>query len=226
MKMTSGKYLAGVALIVVGLGFLLQQTGLWNFGDFLSTWWPLGIILVGVFQFSKKTISPVAGITIIAVGVILQLRRFDFIPAGFKNAFWPIILIVIGVAIVYSKTRDSDALVPEESDDFLKHFVAFAGLETRNNSLNFQGGSVTALFGGAEIDLSNSKMVNDSALELNAIFGGVDIKVPKEWKVIASGLPLFGGWDNKTTVNTTDLQQAPVLKVKCFAMFGGIEIKN
>jgi hypothetical protein len=48
--------------------------------------------------------------------------------------------------------------------------------------------------------------------------------VPDDWKVVISGIPLFGGWDNKTKVNTND--NSPILRIKCTVAFGGLDITN
>jgi len=40
-----------------------------------------------------------------------------------------------------------------------------------------------------------------------------------------SGLPIFGGWDNKTR-RKGDAGDGPTLTVRCVAAFGGIELHN
>lgn len=224
--MTSRRYLAGVLLIVVGLGFLLQQAGFWSFGKFISMWWPMIIVFAGAYQLTKRTVSPVAGMSVLAIGILLQLKRFPFIPPGLKNVFWPLLLVGIGLAIIFSKSEKGEFNGHLDNDDFIDHFVAFSGLKTKNRSLNFKGGSTTVLFGGAEIDLLDAKMVTDVSVSLNAIFGGIDIIVPGDWKVVATGLPLFGSWENKTDLSQSNEGKLPVLRVKCLALFGGVEIKN
>ena len=63
----------------------------------------------------------------------------------------------------------------------------------------------------------------EAYVELTAMFGGINLLVPQDWKVEVTGIPIFGGWENKTILNTNP--DAPVLKVKCFVAFGGIEVK-
>jgi hypothetical protein len=61
-------------------------------------------------------------------------------------------------------------------------------------------------------------------LELTAAFGGLDIILPKDWRLDIDGIPLFGGWSNKTISPSSS--EGPVLKVRCLAMFGAIDAKN
>ena len=78
-----------------------------------------------------------------------------------------------------------------------------------------------------ELDLRKAEIKGRNAgIDLVAIFGGIDIKVPRHWKVEISGLPLFGGWDNKTDYTPLPDAEEKILIVKCIAMFGGVEIKN
>jgi predicted membrane protein len=107
----------------------------------------------------------------------------------------------------------------------LDHFVVFSGMEVRPRISNFRGGSVTAAFGGANIDLRDSALAQEGArLELTAAFGAIDLIIPQNWKLDIDGIPLFGGWSNKTSPSSAT--EGPVLTVRCLAMFGGIDVKN
>jgi hypothetical protein len=63
-------------------------------------------------------------------------------------------------------------------------------------------------------------------LDLLVAFGGIDIRVPQDWKVVTTGIPIFGGWENKTESIENSQPEAPVLEVRCMAAFGGVEIIN
>jgi hypothetical protein len=59
------------------------------------------------------------------------------------------------------------------------------------------------------------------------------IAVPQDWVVEISGIPLFGGWSNKTVTHRKDASSPPVLgadrttlRIKAFVAFGGLEVKN
>ncbi len=135
----------------------------------------------------------------------------------------PIILIIVGIIFIFTRFKGKSSIHHEEQ---LGHFVIFSGLETRNQAQSFKGGSVTAIFGGASIDLRDAVLSEEGAeLELSAAFGGIELRVPEDWVVVATGLPLFGGWENKARFKTSDGTR-PVLKINCLALFGGVEIKN
>ena len=49
--------------------------------------------------------------------------------------------------------------------------------------------------------------------------------VPKGWRVSVSGLPIFGGYDDKTTQGDLPAD-APLLRVNATAVFGGVGVAN
>lgn len=219
----SGRNIIGIILVLLGVGFLLDRMGIWGFSASIGLLWPTILILIGCIQLAKRSISTFGGILVIVIGVILQLRQLDYLPGNFSEIFWPTLIVLVGLYFIFGKR-----LFPsyENTEDTMNHFVVFSGLNTHSTSSNFKGGSVTALFGGAEIDLRQANLKEDKVvLDLTAIFGGIDIRVPEHWNVQASGLPLFGGYDNKTAKHAHDAN-VPTLKIRCLATFGGVDIKN
>jgi predicted membrane protein len=216
----------GIILIIIGIGFLLGQFNVWNFTEIIAVWWPSIIIALGIYRIATDRPSLWFGLLVFIFGAMLQADHLDLLPWGFWNSFWPVLLIFAGIWLITSRlVRDKNS---RKKDNILNDFYIFSGAEQRIETQNFQGGTITALFGGAELDLRNSKIIEPEInLEMNAIFGGIELVVPEEWIVKVSGLPLFGGLDNKTKKSALDDERIkPVIKIKYLALFGGIEIKN
>jgi len=97
-------------------------------------------------------------------------------------------------------------------------------------SQDFQGGDVTAIFGGVELDMTEANMqAKEATLAITAIFGGVEIRVPPNWQVAFRGAPIFGGIEDKTrTARVEDPANSnlKVLVITGAVIFGGLEIKN
>lgn len=72
-----------------------------------------------------------------------------------------------------------------------------------------------------EILLSSTQGCN---FTLTALFGGVEVIVPPDWNVSDSGMPIFGGIENKTAAGGE--QTGGKVHFSCTVAFGGIEIKN
>lgn len=223
--MTS-KVILGIILILLGLGFLMDNFYVIDFGDYLSTYWPSVLILIGIIKLFDKRSSKTGNIILILIGGIFQLNNLGLIRYDFWDLFWPLILIIIGLNFIFSKKPSVKSYSNNriDSDETINSFVIFSGLKELNQSKSFKGGNATAIFGGSDIDLRGAELYNREAyLDLTAIFGGIDVFVPQSWRVEMSGVPIFGGWSNKTMINTDP--NAPVLKIKCFVAFGGIEVK-
>lgn len=235
-----GRYLLGILLIVVGAGFLMDQFGMVSFGELVSTYWPSILILAGLLGLLDRNSSTFGNLIVIALGVIFQLNRLDLLDGDVFRYIFPVILIFVGLNLLITKggkreynEYHSDSGSSEDgsktnwtvtSEDFMDRTVLMSGLDTINSSQNFKGGRLTAIMGGIEIDLSGAKMAGDHCeIEATAIAGGIDITVPRTWKVEMRGTPILGGYSNRTGIVEDPL--APVLIVKGAAIMGGVEIK-
>lgn len=83
---------------------------------------------------------------------------------------------------------------------------------------------VLAVFGGIDLDFSKAFLPpGDSYIDAMCVFGGVDIVLPEGVNIEISGIPIFGGIDNK--YGDRQIPGAPTLHINAFALFGGIDIK-
>jgi predicted membrane protein len=104
--------------------------------------------------------------------------------------------------------------------------AVMSGQERRFNSPAFKGGRATAVMGGIEIDLTGSNLDGGkAAVELTAIMGSVELRVPKDWKLIINSTPILGGIDDKRR-SVPESEAKATLYVKATAIMGGIEIKD
>jgi hypothetical protein len=78
--------------------------------------------------------------------------------------------------------------------------------------------------GGHEIDLRPAKIsAGPAVIDLFVWWGGVEIRVPPDWKVTNEALPLLGGVED----NTVAPQEARGhLILKGTVIMGGVEVKN
>ena len=215
----------GILLVAFGGGLLLDRAGVLDFGQIISTWWPLILIAIAAVQIVFRTAPLIGSLILLAVGLVFQAITLNLLPSNIWNYLWPVALVAIGLWLVLARGWTGGSQV--RSEDQLSSFVAFGGANPRVVSDQFEGGSVTTVFGGSEIDLREAQMAaQGAALDVTALFGGVEIIVPAEWRVTLTGLPLFGGWDNKTKYAGEKGAEGPALKINCLAAFAGIEVHN
>lgn len=108
----------------------------------------------------------------------------------------------------------------------------FSGSSKRGPWLVGPKHNVFGAFGGVHIDLRQAQLAGPvTTIRTAMCFGGVNIKVPENYRIIESVFPLFGGvsiTDGKgVTLKLSDLPpDAPVIDLRGIMAFGGLEIKR
>jgi hypothetical protein len=211
--------------LVIGAGFLLDVFNVIDFVPLLEIYWPSALILIGIVQLFNKQSEKVWSSILNLVGLYLQANKLDILPVNFTSIFWPVVLVVVGASLAFGR-RHSSAL-PALSDERVNVFALLGGADTPVSSQAFRGGSAGALLGGSTLDLRNAKLAPEGAdLELFAAFGGVDVLVPEGWKVVGRGVPILGGFENKTAPPVSDDPNLPTLRVHYVTFCGGIDIQH
>lgn len=217
----------GVFILAAGIILFLDRQEIINAGD-VFRFWPLAVIGLGMARLLQPSGSGrVGGGLLMLVGVLLQLRTLGILHFGFRE-LWPLGLIAIGVLLVWRSIEAQRDGVSAKPSAFLNRCAVLGGGEFKSDAKDFKGGEVLAIFGGYSIDLRGASMTGPSAtIHANALFGGVELKVPDTWSVSIQGLPILGGYSDTTRhPRIDDERSAKSLIVTGFAMFGGVEVKN
>jgi len=243
---SSGRIIAGIAIVAIGVAFLLEQFDILSIGGLVGTWWPVVLMLIAISQITTRPSNNWFGsMLLFAVGAIFLANNLDYLPNGFWSTFWPVLIILIGVSVLLGAKKkashrtsganplnaDFNLGSAEEStidDSSIKRTAVFSGLDITSSSQAFEGGSLTAVFAGIELDLRNAVSGSNAMLiEVTSIFAGVEIRVPPTWQVITTGSPIFGGIENRTIgrMPNSDIQ-GPILTIRTNVIFGGIEIRH
>jgi predicted membrane protein len=224
-----GRMFFGLIIIAIGLIFLLGSMDKLDVGKVFSNYWPLILVIIGLWHLiSSNFQNAFIGILFIAVGGFFQLVEWGVLGGNVWNILWPLLIIVVGLWIIFKPSFSSfQGKVPAIKDDDLgSAFVLFSGIKKRLESKNFKGGNATALFGGMDLDFKNAELEGGQAtVELTALFGGIDVWVPREWKVVVDSTAILGGVDDKHDPLAGD-EAKNTLFIKATAIFGGIDIKN
>jgi hypothetical protein len=229
---TTGRVVAGGVLVLVGLLFLLASITDLDIWGFLGTFWPLLLIGFGAWATYSSKGRNLVGIIVLFLGLGFQLATLDVIDDGWLKWGWAVIVIIIGLWLVLFRPFPGREKGQEKSD-WTDMLGMFAGPKVHVTSQAWKGGEVTVLFGGAELDLRDALPQQEGAnLEVTAVFGGVEVFVPRSWVVDVKGTPILGSVDDHTVVSSeTDEAQDPSpllprLNIRATAIFGGIDIKN
>ncbi|MBF0686167.1 MAG: hypothetical protein IR158_00160 [Cellulomonas sp.] len=214
-----GQVLVGVLVVLAGVVLLLERTGVVeiDLGTVLATLWPLLVVLVGVTSLLLVPRAWFGPAVITAAGVVLLLDRLDVLDVSVWDYLWPIAVILIGLGITFG------AAARTERENHITAIAFWWGTERRTRTQQFRSASLTAIMGGIELDLREADIEGSARIDVFTFWGGVDIKVPRTWEVRTTGLPLLGGWENKTEL---PVGGGPVLDVRIVAIMAGAEVRN
>jgi LiaF transmembrane domain len=236
----TGRLLVGGLLIFFGLLFTLDNFGMIDAGDVLA-YWPMILIVVGVVRAAQPR-NPgerVFGVVLVGLGVFFQLQELGWTSMRFRD-LWPMFLVIVGGTLIWRafdrkrglesgwSARATPAIGTHDSFPRQSDFAFMGGVHRVVESPDYRGGDATAVMGAVELDLRGATIANPPAvLDVFALWGGVEITVPSEWRVEVQAVPILGGIENKARATVRDAN-APVQTfiVRGTALMGGIEIKS
>ena len=225
MKKANG-LLVGALFIIVGLLYACSALDLFDFTIFFRGWWTLFIIIpcgIGLFTEREK----IGNIIGILIGVLLLLCCQEILSF---SVLWklllPALIVIIGLKMVLSglfgnKANEIIKKLKQDGKTPKTGFAAFSGNDIVYDGEVFESAELTAVFGGIKLDLRNAIIMNDCAVTVTSIFGGIDILVPEGINVKVNSNNIFGGVSNKTTAN----RDAHTIYVSGTCLFGGVDIK-
>ncbi len=218
--MNWGRLYVGSVIVVVGVILLLDNLDALDAGDVFGNWWPVFVIVAGLLMWLANPRHWAAPLIVTAVGVALLLSALDIVDIG--DFLWPAILVLVGLLVIFRRgPRGRTA----EAGNTVSSFTVFSGSELASRSQSFEGGSLSVLFGGIELDLHDAELAPGAAIEVFTAFGATEITVPTGWHVDLRGFPIFGGLENATTKDSLS-SSAPTLVVNATVMFGGVEVRH
>jgi predicted membrane protein len=185
------------------------------------------LVVIGLAQLPDRRSNKIGPIVLIAIGSLLLLDKAHLIDFDLGDLI-PLGIAALGAKLVWEalsrrRTRSPEAI--GDSESFIHAFAMMAGLKRQSISEEFRGADANAIMGGVELDLRNAQIRpgDDVVIDAFAMWGGVEIKVPANWRIVGSVLPIMGAFEDNTHP-TGD--PGPTLTVRGTAIMGGINVKN
>jgi predicted membrane protein len=222
----------GALVILVGVLALLDNLRVFNAREVIH-FWPMVFVVFGVLKLyqARDAGGYLFGGALVAVGIGITLQNMGLITVRWRD-WWPLLLIGGGVLIIAAgmlgrRIDASGGVGPIEkrvgSDASIDAGAFMSGINMTNDAQDFQGGKVSAVVGGVEVDLRKASIRDTATLSVFALMGGIVIKVPEDWSVIVNCSPVLGGVESKAVPPANPSKR---LIIHGFVIMGGVEIKN
>lgn len=240
----AGKLVLGLTIVAFGVIFLLGNLHMIESESYLR-YWPVILIAFGLAKLlaPRDSGGRMFGLIIGGVGVLLLLREFGKISWSVWD-FWPVLLVLLGLSIIWgafgrrshwsgrcgrsrvSYTIDGGHGTRQiDPDSTLDVNAIFGGSDRVVTSQDFRGGSISTIMGGCDIDFREASIAGGEAvLDVSVVFGGVEMRVPEDWKVVVRLNAILGGVDDKTRKPAGDGNKTLILSGN--VIFGGLEVRN
>ena len=231
-KRFQGRTILGVILVLIGLFMVGRSLNILPHGladDLFS--WPMILIILGILFLTSRPGST-SGWILLIIGAVFLFPRITDLPYEFREVFWPVVFIGVGLLILFKSLtgirRKNYQETTGSGADYIDEVAILGGSDRKITSESFKGGQITSILGGSQINLLSAHLApGDNVVDVFSLFGGSTLIVPRNWNVKVEVTSILGGFSDKRTVaETTEKTGEGTLIIKGLVLFGGGEIKN
>ena len=188
----------------------------WDFSIFFRGWWTLFLIVPSIISLVRRE-GIGTSFLILVLGVLMLLASQEVIEwSTIWKVFAPIIIIVVGLSIIFGNRKVREKKVRVNAKEYV---AIFSGIDEVINKIESDF-KITSIFGGVELDMRDVKLDSDLVIDCFTLFGGIDIRLPKDVKIEVNGLPIFGGVENKYR----NCDATVTVYINHTTIFGGVDL--
>src|SRR5215217_5506495 len=216
----------GLIVIAVGVLMTLDNLQLVDASRYLR-FWPAAVIVLGVVKIwhSREGMGgSFGGFLFVVIGAWLLLEQTALVRVSFWD-MWPALLVAFGVFLAWQGVSVPRRRSSAASNDLISAMAVLGGVSRGNNSPAFRGGELTAVMGGCELDLRHAAIEGEAVIDVFALWGGIEIRVPDDWTVVSRVTPILGGVDDKTRPPQAAASRHRLV-LRGFVVMAGVEVKN
>jgi hypothetical protein len=221
-----GRLFLGLAILTLGVVLLLGSAGVLDSGQAIDRWWPVAILAAGLMTLAERPPAVLRGLLLAIAGGVLLLFTTDTIDESAWDYLWPAALIGVGAVLLLRWRGRALPGGAGVDDDVVRATAVFGGPHLVSTSPRFRGGWLTAVFGGITLDLRQAQLdPGGASINATAAFGGIEILVPRGWRITMRSTPVLGGTEDKTD-RAAIADDAPTLRIDAITILGGLEVKH
>ncbi|MCU1350395.1 MAG: hypothetical protein JWO56_3425 [Acidobacteria bacterium] len=217
---SSVKLVVGLFFAAVGVLLTLDNFGVDEAGRALR-YWPVLLIAIGLLKINDVA-NRVLGLAAIVAGALLLAASLRLLHVSLFR-LWPIALIAAGGVLVLRALGFS---LPE-LDGGRNIWSVLTTRKIVTDGRDLHGRRLVTFLGSSQIELTDGDPSarpgeGPLVLEVLAMWGGIEIRVPPGWEVVGEVVPIMGGVDIKNPPARGSRQ----LVVRGLVLMAGMEAKE
>lgn len=203
--------LSAVFVIINQLGYLTSV----NIFSLIATIILIPIIIKSIFKFNFFGVLFSLAIIAIIYAEPLNIENLTPIPVLLAATLCSIGLSIIfdkhyiyggkfGKTYIYNNSKTTaNSEFDIDNKEVIDFKVSFSSGIKYINSDDLKKVSLSCSFGGMKVYLDNAKILNNEAvIDVNMSFSGLELFIPKEWKIIDKTNKILGGVEIKNNHST------------------------
>lgn len=209
------------------------------------------VIINSLGIFVEISIFKIIVTIILAAIIIRSIRPLHFSGVLFPIAFlcilydeawnitnltpWPVLLtallLSIGLSMIFKNHKHNwchyheehfEEVINQPDDNVVNCYASFSSKMKYVNSDNFERANIKCSFGAMKVYFDNAVINSGKAdINLDVSFSGVELYIPKTWKIIDQTDSAFGAMSEKNRGGDSNLT---VVTIRGKISFGGVEI--
>jgi hypothetical protein len=215
--MSGRRILVGLVLVSFGSIVLIERLGgTAQVGPLLRTWWPLALLLVGasnLIRYSVHRWALVGPLVTMLIGAIALSFTAGFVDRPIYPLIWPAAIILVGALAALVGAEWVDPRLPYRKE--FRQLACFRGKRITSFAPGFRRADLTVLLGFFELDLRQAELHPKATVNVNVVFGMVEVLVRDDVTVwerhpfllgkagLEAGTPPVG--DARLTINVLGL---------------------
>ncbi len=198
------------------------------------------VIINQLGYYTNLELLPLLLTIFIGAILIKSLYRINFFGILFSLAFlaiiysnqlglqsitpWPVLITAflasIGLSIIFNRSHCQikhnhhehfDQVINDKDSDVVNFEVSFGSSIKYVNSDDFKSASLRCSFGALKVYFDNAKIVGDTAtINLDASFSGIEIYIPKDWKIVNNVDSSLGAVEEKNNSNSVSTKTVTI----------------
>lgn len=209
--MKKGNRVLGIFLLVIAIAIFLTATGILNVPAFIgiSTAKIVWTVILGAMFFGSLATQSYEGM-IIAAGILLKMYE-DYLGISISIPILIVVMILLIVALncIFPEKKGHhnrpnggrDVYTEDENAEYIYVRTSFNGITKYIESKKLREVEVKASFGGCELYMTRADALNgEITMNLNVRGAGMDVYIPRNWKVVNDADLTMSGYDEDPIV--------------------------